>query len=142
MNSYDGRYQRQILSASSTKGGVFLHCWCFLRRQKVSESAALFKEMNPLAELCRLASIRFKLAINLSFMRCLNEGPFTANQLDLQPRVCVCVCGVCGVCKCILLILYDHLEAAPPVDLETAEETCCLAACFKKMATVWQQKGF
>lgn len=26
MNGYDGRYQRQILSASSTKGGVFLHC--------------------------------------------------------------------------------------------------------------------
>lgn len=26
MNGYDGRYQRQILSASSTKGVVFLHC--------------------------------------------------------------------------------------------------------------------
>lgn len=76
--------------------------------------------MNLLAELCRLASIRFKLAINLSFMRCLNEEPFTANQLDLQPRGGVRACAC--VCMCILLILYDHLKAAPPVDLETAKK--------------------
>lgn len=53
------------------------------------------------------------------------------------------ICNLGCVCVCILLILYDHLKAAPPVDLEMVGKKCPVwPRASKKMATVGQHKGF